>query len=296
MRHIQFILLAAIAMALFSCKKDKDTDPGTTTTPSTSTSPRLIFKFKFDSTQVRLNNLGQPATMPSNHSGQSPVFHKMSSHYIELAQSQFTQLGNGEVLYRNAETTAGGPNAIDFSQSTVVGEGQEFFSIPLDSVTPGTYQYLRISLAYQNYDVKVRASNINFTGRIASFIGFNTYIQSYMIKDSTVTVNTNKLQGYWAFESAFGVVQGQAPPGATSVPNPIASTSPIPAGSCVVTGPFTNALTITGNETSDIVIEVSLSTNKSFEWKDANMNGVYEPLNGDTVVDMGIRGLIPIVH
>jgi hypothetical protein len=25
------------------------------------------------------------------------------------------------------------------------------------------------------------------------------------------------------------------------------------------------------------------------------MNGVYEPLNGDTVVNMGIRGLIPTV-
>jgi hypothetical protein len=234
--------------------------------------------------------------MPSDHSGQSPLFNKMSAHYIELAPGAFTQLGAGEVLYRHAETTAGGPLAIDFAQSVVVGENQAFFSIPLDSITPGSYGYLRVSLAYQNYDIKVRVNNFNFTGTVASFIGFNTYIQNYKVKDSTILVNANKAQGYWAFESMWGVVQGQAPPGATTVPNPIASSSPIPAGSCVVTGPFTNALNITGNETSDIVVLVSLSTNKSFEWKDANMNGVYEPANGDTVVDMGIRGLIPIVQ
>ena len=53
-------------------------------------------------------------------------------------------------------------------------------------------------------------------------------------------------------------------------------------------------LTITGSETSDITIIMSVSTNKSFEWKDADMDGLYEPLDGDTVVDMGIRGLIPM--
>jgi hypothetical protein len=69
-----------------------------------------------------------------------------------------------------------------------------------------------------------------------------------------------------------------------------------------VTGRFPVSLTITGTETSDIVVTVSLSTNKSFEWKDKNSDGQFEPINGttlaveDTVVDMGIRGLIPIVN
>src|SRR5205085_1810436 len=108
------------------------------------------------------------------------------------------------------------------------------------------------------------------------------------------TVNANKLQGYWGLETAYGVFSGDA--ATTTVPNPIASTSPIPAGSCVVTGPFSAPLTISGKETGDIKIIVSLSTNKSFEWKDHNGNGLYEPLDGDSVVNMGIRGLIPIVQ
>jgi len=64
---------------------------------------------------------------------------------------------------------------------------------------------------------------------------------------------------------------GQAP--ATTVPNPIAATSPIPLGSYVVTGQFANNLLLTGNETNDVVIEVSLSTNNSFELEETDLDG-----------------------
>ena len=47
---------------------------------------------------------------------------------------------------------------------------------------------------------------------------------------------------------------------------------------------------ITGNETKDIVVEVALSINNSFEWIDSNPDGLYEP-SLETVVDMGTRGL-----
>jgi hypothetical protein len=65
----------------------------------------------------------------------------------------------------------------------------------------------------------------------------------------------------------------------------------------VVTGPFEQALEITGNESEDIVVVLSVSTNKSFEWIDVNPDGKYEPLNagfqptGEVPVDMGVRGL-----
>jgi len=285
------IIFLSTIFFFVACHKDN-----TTTTTNKTSSPQLIFVFKFDSTQARLNNLGQPDVMPAGHSGQSPVFNGMSSHYIELAQTATTQLGNGDVLYR-APKVGSGPNlAIDFSKCTIAAQGATFYSCPISSVTPGTYQWLRVSLAYQNYTIKWTASHYSIygaLGTIASFVGFNTYITSYKIKDSTVNVNGNRAQGYWGFEDPYNVITGQAP--VTTVPNPIASTSPIPAGSCVVTGQFSPSFTVTGNETVNDTIIVSLSTNKSFEWKDANMNGIYEPLDGDTVVNMGIRGLIPIV-
>ena len=62
----------------------------------------------------------------------------------------------------------------------------------------------------------------------------------------------------------------------------------------MVTAAFTpGKLKINGNESSDIVIEVSLSTNKSFEWNEVVADGRWEPGKGESVVDMGIRGMIP---
>ncbi|MDX2003565.1 MAG: calcium-binding EGF-like domain-containing protein [Chitinophagales bacterium] len=276
-------------------------DCGTVDTVPTS-GPRIIFKFRFDSTQTRLNNLGQPATMPAGHAGQSPIFRKMSAHYIELAPNAYTQLGDGKVLYKAKEVIDGGNPAIDFDSSVFAGNEETFFSMPISSMDPGTYEWLRVSLAYQNYDITMQVTSPWFngpmTGRLASFVGFNTYIRSYNIKDSTVTVNGSRPQGYWGFETPYTVSSGQAP--ATTVPNPIASTSPIPNGSCVVTGQFASPLVITGNETEDIVIIVSLSTNKSFEWNDTNGNGLWDvnaaTMSMEQVVDMGLRGLVPIIE
>lgn len=287
-----FLFCAVLASVLVSCKYDEPTpEPVTPATPA-----RIYFTFKFDSTQVRLDNLGNAAGVPAGHGAQSPVFRFMSTHYIEMTQDQWTALGSGTVVYVGPSTNAGGPTAINFDSSVVVGENQEVISIPLSQFTPGTYNYLRVSLAYQNYDVKVRANNINFTGRLASFIGYNTYISTFNVNTMPVTVNDDKLQGFWAFEAFSTVTQGQAPPGATTVPNPLFATSPIPQGSCVVTGQFAQPLVITGNETEDIHVIMSLSTNNSFEWVEHSTPGIYEPLDGDTVVDMGIRGLIPIVQ
>ena len=259
------------------------------------TEPRLIFKFKFDSTQTRLDNLGNPSALPSGHGAQSPRFNKMSAHYIEMTPSQFTELGDGAILYHAPETNIGGVPAIDFSQSNPVGDNETFFSIPLKDVIAGTYEWLRVSLAYQNYDINLRYNwsgiNLDMRGTIASFIGFNTYVSNLQIKDSTIAVNANKAQGFWAFETIYSTSQGQAPAGATTVPNPLFATSPIPQGSCLVTGDFDTPLSITGNETEDIVITVSLSTNNSFEWIENSTPGFFEPAAGDAVVDMGIRGM-----
>lgn len=303
-----FFLFLIISAGLFSCKKNENSTPV----------PKLIFKFRFDSTQERLNNFGNPAGIPAGHAAQSPKFNLMGAHYIELAPDSLTPLGAGNILYKAEETTAGGANAIDFSKEVNVGDGQEFYVVPLKNVSPGTYKWLRVSLAYQNFDINLiyrtmlynSGAPIPLRGTVAAFIGFNTYIQSYTVRSQSVTVNGNKLQGYGAVEVTnlpLGIpseppFQFQSPPGATTVPNPIFATSPIPAGSCVVTGRFPVSFTVTGTETKDIVVTVSISTNKSFEWKDDG-DGLYEPVDGlnanavkDSVVDMGVRGMKVFVN
>ncbi len=299
MKALPFFALFCL-MAATACKRDKDP-------LITATQPKLVFRFQFDSTQVRLNNLGEPATLPAGHEAQSPVFNGMSAHYVEMAPGDLTPLGAGSVLYRAPETTAGGSTAIDFSKAEIAGNGETFFSIPLKDVAPGSYKWLRVSLAYQNYNIRFKSGAYSGTGTLASFIGFNTYLQSYAIRHASVNVNGNRPQGYWGFEATIPgagtyTVTGQAPAGSTTVVNPLFATSPIPAGSCLVTGQFVNAsgaatnLVITGNETQDVVITVSLSTNKSFEWKEHSGDNLYEPAAGDTVVDMGVRGMIPFIQ
>lgn len=296
-----FSALSALifCFSFFSCKKE---------TTTADAEPKLIFKFKFDPNQERLNNIGQPEAMPAGHAGQSPLFNTMSAHYLELAPTALTALGKGAILYKAAETTTGGGNAIDFDKSSFAGNNETFFEIPLKNIIPGQYDWLRLSLAYQNYNVKYYVDTTisgitvqqEFSGTVASFIGFNTYIKNYKIKDQNVAINANKKQGYWGFETTVNFsginypfsAAGQAPEGATTVVNPLFATSPIPSGSCAVTAGFpSGGLQITGKETSDIIIEISLSTNKSFEWVEVVNDGKWAPTKGEQVVDMGIRGM-----
>ncbi len=301
MKLAQTLFALAIVATLFAgCKKNE-------------TSPKLIFKFKFDPTQQRLNGFGQPAAMPSGNAGQSPTFNAMSAHYIELAQDSLTLLGYGAVLYKAPETTAGGSKAIDFSKSSFAKDGEMFYEIPLKDIAAGDYKYLRVSLAYQNYDVNLYIDT-TITGlgtiqqecpcTVASFIGYNTYVASnYKVKNQNITAPGNHAQGYWGVEFSANfsgypynlLTSGQA--SGTTVVNPLFATSPIPSGSCLATGAFAGGnLQITGNETKDVVVTVSLSTNKSFEWVDGNGNGKWEPTKAEHIVDMGVRGLIPSVQ
>lgn len=284
MKKIFCTLLILIAILPFvSCSSD------------TSSEPMLIVKFQFDPTQARLNNLGQPSTVAAGNAAQSPIFNLLGAHYMELAPNANTQLGSGTIIYHGAETTVGGANAIDFNQEKIVSQGETFLKIPLSQVAAGSYEWMRVSLAYQNYQINVRNAGVDYEGTLASFVGFNTYIGSFDIDNTTFPVNGNRAQGYWAFAlNDFPYsTSGQAPAGATTVPNPIQATSFVPSGSCVVTGRFASNLVIDGTETNDVVITLSLSINNSFEWNDTNPDGKYEPSAGENVVDMGLRGLVP---
>ena len=286
MKNFNLIWLICV-FALFSCSEDNDDAPS---------EPQLIIKFKFDPNQERLNNFGQPSTIPMGNAAQSPDVRRMSANYIEFAPTASTLLGEGEIVFIGPETTAGGSNAIDFQNARFAGDNEMFLSIPLSEVSSGNYDWVRVSLAYQEGDIDFKAVDGNdYTGTLASFVGYNSYITSFNLNDSSFDVNANRLQGFWVFEALGFTAEGQAPEGATTVPNTLFNSSPVPQGSCVVTGQFENGLTITGSETQDVVVTLSFSINNSFEWTEVNADGKFEPTAGEQVVDMGLRGLIPMV-
>lgn len=308
LRILSFLGLSAL---LFSaCEKAPvNPDPG----------PQLVFKLQLDPTQARLNAIAQPEPLPTGNAGQNPTFNGFSAHKIELVPTVFTPVNGGAVVYHGAETTVGGSKAVDFSKAAIAENGETLVSVPLSEVDAGTYQHIRVSVSYQNYDILFNINNVPIgggqtidirqqKGTVASFLGFNNYIESVQPKAMSQAVNANKLQGYWAFEtdldapySSFNdLYTGEA--AATTVVNPLSATTPTPPGSCLVTGSFDGAgLVITGNETNDVVVNLSFSTNKSFEWKDDNGNGELDidlSNNGtiETIVDMGLRGLKPSVQ
>ena len=231
--------------------------------------------------------------MAVGNAAQSPTINRMSANYVEFAPTATTALGTGEIIFEGLETIAGGAQAIDFQNSLFAGNNDTFLTIPLSQITAGNYEWVRVSLAYQEGDINVLVNGQDITGTLASFVGFNSYITSFDLNGSAINVNENRAQGFWAFEALGFTTQGQAPEGATTVPNPLFGSSPIPQGSCVVTGQFENSLTITGNETESITVTLSFSINNSFEWTEVNADGKYEPEAGEQVVDMGLRGLIP---
>ncbi len=297
MKYTWFFLSFLFIVGFTSCKKD-------------DASAKLRVQFAFNPTQERLDNFGQPTSgLPIGHAAQVPDFHGMSAHFIEFAPNNLTPYGGGEEIYKGAEVTAPNGTAIDFNSAIVSDEGVAWLEIPLNEIAPGSYDNVRVSVAYQNYDVNFDIINLplgipdlqNQGGTVASFLGFNTYIQDVTPRNTALTVNDGKEQGYWAFETALTgiaepynrVIEGEAPEGATTVVNPFPT--PIPAGSCVVGGAFIDPLVITGTETEDITLTLSFSINNSFEWIDSNGNGRWDVdgsnFSAEQVVDMGLRGL-----
>ncbi len=256
-------------------------------------SPQIVLTLKVDPNQERLDNFGNAASMPAGHAAQTPKFHKIAIHYVELLENQYTQLGSGIVLYDSPMTSAGGAEAIDFNKTIIASPPATAALGDASQIPAGTYNYMRVSINYQEYDVAFEHSLVGMvTGRLASFVGENSYITSFDLNGESIQVNGNKAQGYWAFKPAsYPAVQGQAPAGSTTVVNPIAADSPIPPGSCVATGKFSVPLVITGGK--QVNLEASLSNNQSFEWTDGDGDGKWDPELNETVVDMGIRGLVP---
>jgi len=314
MKYPKLLTLIAL-ISLSACNKEDES--------SNDNNAQLTFQFQFDENQERLDGFGNPIQVATGNAAQSPDFNSMSVHYIELVPSKFTMVEQGTIVYTGetqvAASSSNFDDAIKWDEARVAGANETFLEVNLSDLEPGTYEYLRTSVTYQNTDVKFNLRNLpaplpqdlmDQNGTLAGFIGFNTYIGDLQVKEHSVTVNADKPQGFWAFETRLDdpyqelfeqntdpISTGQAPAGSTTVVNPLAEFGvTLPQGSCIVTGQLETPLTITGEETEDIKITLSFSINQSFEWIDNDGNGEWDfYISGgeqEPVVDMGLRGLV----
>ena len=90
----------------------------------------------------------------------------------------------------------------------------------------------------------------NLTRRLLQLCGFHAIHKDFEIDGKVVEVKENKKQGFWAFNSIAGLQTGQTIR-ILQLPNPLSTTSPIPPGSCVVTGNFNTPEVIQGDESED---------------------------------------------
>jgi hypothetical protein len=276
--------------------------------------PLVHFRVKFDPLQERLNANGLPSGITAGRAAQTPLINAIGVQQIELATGNSVAAGKGVVLFSTPTTVAGGETAIDFGQLKFAKDGEILFSIPMSQIGIGRYDWIRVAVAYQNFDVQFNMTNVPFSGNfndergtLATFLGDNNYITKYRVSTKDETVNANKKQGYWCFEtklaSAYSsndrMYNGQAIESPTLV-NPLSQTSPLPMGSCLVTGRFDTPLNITGKEAQEVTVTLSFSTNRSFEWEESvARNGKWDadrqantgqpPI--ERVVDAGLRGL-----
>jgi hypothetical protein len=239
--------------------------------------PLVNFRIKFDPLQERLNANGLPSPVTAGRGAQTPLINAIGVQQIELATGNSVAAGKGVVLFSTPTTVAGGETAIDFGQLKFAKDGEIVFSIPMSQIG------------------------------IATFLADNNYITKYRVSKKDETVNANRKQGYWCFEtklaSAYSsndrMYNGVAIESPTMV-NPLSQTSPLPIGACLVTGKFDTPLIITGKEAQEVTVTLSFSTNRSFEWEESiARNGKWDADRQantgqptiERVVDAGLRGL-----
>jgi len=81
--RIFFSIIIILTVLATACKKKTEEETSTTTSGGGSggSTPHLVFKFEFDSTQARLDNLGNPSVVLPGNAAMTP--HKPQQEEIQ---------------------------------------------------------------------------------------------------------------------------------------------------------------------------------------------------------------------
>jgi len=243
---------------------------------------QLKMILKFDSTQVRLDNYGNIAIIPTGHEAQSPLSYSVSIKQIELLRDSSADYYAGANYFYNSSAT-----------QQLAHEGIAFDEYISSHDAPGTFKWIRVYFGLQNFRIRCKVNGNVVEGSLLSFLKPVNNENEYLINDSTIINDSTMNKGQWFLELDGGIspiLAGQVQPeSAISQPNSLHYSWPAPSDLYVVTCPINPILSI-GRPYYDTVT-LSISINKSFEWVEHSDPDYFEPLNGDTIVDFGIRGV-----
>ena len=270
-RKMAFLLFMCIGtISICSCKKKNEEMPA----HRYGYGAEITYNIFIDSTQERLDSNANPVGTPAGHGSLSPRYNYLQVGQIFLFDS--TSPGNGWSTLNSLNITG--------SNGTItVGSHYNGSAI--------TFNCLRINFDFQNYEFDCAIDGNYLSVNMLSFLGSSWMQNPLFIRDSVVSHDTVESQGSWYLE-IDSVGMGVVLHGLTSTltaPNVLQNTSPLQYGGYSLTCPINPPLTFSGDQTH--TLNVSISSNHCFEWIEHSNPGSFDPLNGDTVFDVGLRGV-----
>lgn len=285
-QYLSFLFISAV-LSFYSC----DTSEGSNLLDQEVSVKSLRIKVDVNAIQARLDDMAQESSMADTNFGVAPKVELIGIHSIELVADENVKVGKGEMLYKGAEVSAGGANAIDFRETLTMAPGEYILEVPLSQVPNGTYEWIRLGVCFQRFTVTKYNKGNPLTATFAAFTDFNTYLEELTIRTQDVIVYDDKKQGYFAYENVSNFKEeGFAT--TVTVPNPLSAKAPLPENSGIHTARFDEPLVIDRVNNKDIELTLSLSTNKSFEWNDKNRNQRWDWDIDEKVVDFGFRSMV----
>jgi hypothetical protein len=235
----------------------------------------ITYNILIDSTQERLDSNANPGITPSGHGSLSPRFNYLQINQIYLFDSA-SQDDGWSTLYNPLNIT--GSNG-----TTTVGSRYDG--------SKKTLNCLKISFSFQNYELGCSIDgNYLSVNMLSFFSGSHLGQDSLFIRDSVVYLDTLKSRGEWYLEIdsvGMGAVLHRVTSTLTA-PTILHNTNPLEDGAYSIICAITPPLTFTGDQKH--TVNISISSNHCFEWIEHSNPGSFEPLNGDTVFDFGLRG------
>ncbi|MEO8087058.1 MAG: hypothetical protein ABI763_09575 [Bacteroidota bacterium] len=270
------ILILSIPILVISSCKDKEILPDKTVNPPAS----IEIFIHIDSLQDRLDNFGNPANIPTNHGTLSPKFNSVSIFKIELLDDSTENFNSGLIIYQSSDRVE-------------LHDGDSQLEYFYGNQLPRQFKFIRVYFNDQNYHFDLKYNGNIIDGTLLSFLWPNNYSSSFHIKDSIVNNDSIVHEGKWFLELGSTnnpVLNGEVVPLSNiTQPNVLYQEWPVPSSMYVVTCPINPIFSIDKFEHKSFVL--SISSNKCFEWVEHSDPAFFEPFDGDTIVDVGIRGL-----
>jgi hypothetical protein len=230
----------------------------------------------FDSTQERLDNNANPSVTPPGHGSQSPLL-------------EFLQIGKIELLF---DTGAHYYFPVTDQYVNTTGNGVTYYGKFHHVGSTVEANYLRLYLSYQNYKVGCKVNGSFATCNLLSFPGrYYNQNGSFQLGDHMINTDSVINPGEWFLDlddfSADSVLHGQS--ATVTEPNFLHSSIETQSDDyCTIICPIDPPITFTKDKPREIKISISL--NHAFEWVEHSDPAYFEPFNGDTIYDFGLRG------